>query len=89
MLLADLRPALRLDSQRWPVAAYAVAAGLASWRIAMKGNKQEARYLAAAFACIHLPAGAGMLVGLLRARLSGNAPSPSTARSRGGVSRDG
>ena len=50
--------------------AYAVAAGLASWRIAANGNKQEARYLPAAFACIHLPAGAGFLLGLVRARLS-------------------
>src|SRR5688572_23947198 len=50
--------------------AYAIAAGLASWRIASKGNKPEARYLPAAFACIHLPAGAGMLVGLIRARMA-------------------
>ena len=50
--------------------AYAAAAGLASWRIASKGNGQEARYLPAAFACIHLPAGAGFLVGLIRTRIS-------------------
>jgi hypothetical protein len=50
--------------------AYAVAAGIASWRIASMGNTQEARYLPAAFACIHLPAGAGMLVGLVRARMA-------------------
>jgi glycosyltransferase involved in cell wall biosynthesis len=48
--------------------AYAIAAGLASWRIASKGNKQEARWLPAVFACIHLPAGAGFLLGLIRAR---------------------
>jgi glycosyltransferase involved in cell wall biosynthesis len=49
--------------------AYAVAAAVASWRIALQGNKQEARCLPAVFACIHLPAGAGMLVGLIRARM--------------------
>ena len=49
--------------------AYAIATGLASWRFASKGNKQEARYLPAAFACIHLPAGAGFLLGLIRARM--------------------
>jgi hypothetical protein len=47
--------------------AYAAAAGLASWRIAKAGNRQEGRHLPAAFACIHLPAGAGMLAGLLKA----------------------
>jgi succinoglycan biosynthesis protein ExoA len=44
--------------------AYAVANGLASWSIAREGHTEEARFLPAAFACIHLPAGAGMLVGL-------------------------
>jgi glycosyltransferase involved in cell wall biosynthesis len=50
--------------------AYAAAAALASWRIAKAGNRQEAKYLPVAFACIHLPAGAGMLGGLLKGRIA-------------------
>jgi hypothetical protein len=46
--------------------AYAVVNGLASVRIAGRGHKQELPYLPAAFACIHLPAGIGLLFGLVR-----------------------
>jgi succinoglycan biosynthesis protein ExoA len=56
--------------------AYALANALATLSIARKGNRQEARYLPAAFACIHLPAGAGMLAGLL---LKPKAPSRASA----------
>ena len=45
--------------------AYAAANALASLRLA-RDNKREARYLPIAFACIHLPAGAGMLAGVAR-----------------------
>jgi succinoglycan biosynthesis protein ExoA len=47
-------------------AAYALANGFASLRIASRGHKEELPYLPAAFACIHLPAGAGLLFGLMR-----------------------
>lgn len=47
-------------------AAYAAANAAASLK-ETKGDLQEARRLAAAYACIHLPAGAGMLAGLFRA----------------------
>jgi glycosyltransferase involved in cell wall biosynthesis len=45
--------------------AYAVANAVATLRLARE-HKREARYLPLAFACIHLPAGAGMLVGYAR-----------------------
>ena len=45
--------------------AYALANALATLRLAPQ-NKREARYLPLAFACIHLPAGAGMLVGFVQ-----------------------
>jgi glycosyltransferase involved in cell wall biosynthesis len=45
--------------------AYVAANALATLRLA-RDNKREARYLPLAFACIHLPAGAGMLVGFAR-----------------------
>ncbi len=45
--------------------AYAAANALATFRLA-RDNKREARYLPLAFACIHLPAGAGMLAGVAR-----------------------
>jgi GT2 family glycosyltransferase len=44
---------------------YAVAAWLAALKTT-QGDKQEARNVALAYVCIHLPAGAGMLVGLIR-----------------------
>jgi hypothetical protein len=70
--------------------AYAIAAGLASWRIASRGNKQEARYLPAAFACIHLPAGAGFLLGLVRARFFRKSPLSASGEGPGeGLARDG
>src|SRR5438093_396233 len=46
--------------------AYAAANGFASLRIASRGHKPELPYLPAAFACIHLPAGAGLLYGFVR-----------------------
>lgn len=54
--------------------AYAVANALASLRIARAGNRKEGRYLPAAFASIHLPAGAGMLYGFIRAGLNRKRP---------------
>jgi glycosyltransferase involved in cell wall biosynthesis len=45
--------------------AYAVATWLAATK-ETNGDQREARRVAAAYACIHLPAGAGMLIGLLR-----------------------
>jgi glycosyltransferase involved in cell wall biosynthesis len=48
--------------------AYAVAAWLAALK-ETKGDAREARNVAAAYACIHLPAGAGMLVGLIKGLL--------------------
>jgi glycosyltransferase involved in cell wall biosynthesis len=45
--------------------AYATAAWLAALKAA-KDDKREARNVALAYACIHVPAGAGMLVGLMR-----------------------
>jgi len=56
-------------------AAYAGANALASLRLA-QDNPREARYLPLAFACIHLPAGAGMLVGLVRGLLQKQRPLP-------------
>jgi len=47
---------------------YAGAATVAAVSIGRKGNWKEAPLLPAAFACIHLPAGAGMIAGLLRPR---------------------
>jgi glycosyltransferase involved in cell wall biosynthesis len=49
-------------------ATYAAAATMAAVSIGQKGNWKEAPLLPAAFACIHLPAGAGMIAGLLRPR---------------------
>ena len=62
-------------------AAYAAAAWLAALKTA-KGDKREARNVAAAYACIHLPAGAGMLVGLLRGLLSKTALGPTRTSGR-------
>jgi hypothetical protein len=45
--------------------AYTGANALATLRLARR-NPREARYLPLAFACIHLPAGAGMVVGFVR-----------------------
>src|SRR5690606_29184261 len=53
-------------------AAYAIANGLATLRIARQANWREARYLPASFATIHLSAGAGMLVGWWRNRSASN-----------------
>ncbi len=57
----------------WPTllagGAYAVANGLVTLSIARQGNQKEARYLPAAFACIHLPAGAGFIAGMARGLL--------------------
>jgi GT2 family glycosyltransferase len=44
---------------------YAAAAWLAALK-ETKGDAREARNVAAAYACIHLPAGAGMVVGLIK-----------------------
>jgi glycosyltransferase involved in cell wall biosynthesis len=49
-------------------AAYGAAMGLATWRVSKQGDGRDARLLPLAFACIHLPAGAGMIAGLLRRR---------------------
>ena len=46
--------------------AYALANGFASLRLASRGHKRELPYLPAAFATIHLAAGAGMIAGVLR-----------------------
>lgn len=46
--------------------AYGSANALASLRLAARGHEKELPYLPAAFVCIHLPAGAGLLVGLIR-----------------------
>jgi glycosyltransferase involved in cell wall biosynthesis len=46
-------------------AAYAAANAIATLRLARE-HRREARYLPLAFACIHLPAGAGMLAGFAR-----------------------
>jgi cellulose synthase/poly-beta-1,6-N-acetylglucosamine synthase-like glycosyltransferase len=48
--------------------AYATAATAAALK-ETRGDVRETRNVALAFACIHLPAGAGMLLGLLRALL--------------------
>jgi hypothetical protein len=48
---------------------YAAAAWAAALK-ATKGDQREARNVAMAYACIHLPAGAGMLVGLMQAAIS-------------------
>jgi succinoglycan biosynthesis protein ExoA len=53
--------------------AYAATNALATLRLA-RDNKREARYLPLAFACIHLPAGAGMLAGFARNFLSRSQP---------------
>ena len=50
-------------------ASYTAASALATLQLARE-NKREARYLPLAFACIHLPAGAGMIVGFLTALLN-------------------
>ena len=68
--------------------AYAVANAVATLKLARE-HKREARYLPLAFACIHLPAGAGMLLGFVRSfaqrvltrryrPVEGHAASPST-----------
>jgi succinoglycan biosynthesis protein ExoA len=54
--------------------AYAGANALATLQLARE-HKREARYMPLAFACIHLPAGGGMLVGFVRGIL----PSKRTA----------
>ncbi len=53
-----------------PGGAYAVASWLAAIRTT-QGDKQEAARVATAYACIHLPAGAGMLLGLWRSFIRG------------------
>jgi glycosyltransferase involved in cell wall biosynthesis len=53
--------------------AYAIAASAAALK-ETRGDIREARNVALAFACIHLPAGAGMLLGLLRGLLERRKP---------------
>jgi glycosyltransferase involved in cell wall biosynthesis len=60
---------------------YAAAAWLAALK-ATKGDGREARNVALAFACIHLPAGAGMLVGLIRGAVSQTRARPARASGR-------
>ena len=71
-------------------AAYGVANGLATLSIARKGNQKEARYLPAAFACIHLPAGAGFLYGMARglARRRSTAPAMQAPAEEPAVTND-
>jgi succinoglycan biosynthesis protein ExoA len=57
--------------------AYAIANAVATLRLA-RDHKREAKYLPPAFACIHLPAGAGMLVGFGRSLL-GRQPTDESA----------
>ncbi len=69
----------------WLVAMAAGAYGVAAWLAALKetkGDAREARNVAAAYACIHLPAGAGMLVGLIRGLLGKTVARPSTGSGR-------
>ena len=47
-------------------ASYTAVNLAATLRIAGRGHTREAPYLPAAFACIHLPAGAGLIAGCLR-----------------------
>ena len=63
-----IRPLGRLAA--FAAFAYGAANALATLRLA-RDNKREARYLPLAFACIHLPAGAAMLVGFVRGFLRG------------------
>jgi succinoglycan biosynthesis protein ExoA len=61
----------------WLVAAAGSAYAFASWLAALnaaKGDKKEASRVAAAYACIHLPAGAGMIVGLVKGLLGRSRP---------------
>jgi succinoglycan biosynthesis protein ExoA len=58
--------------------AYATAAWLAALNTT-QGNPREARNVALAYACIHLPAGAGMLVGLVKGMVSKTGTRPSSA----------
>jgi GT2 family glycosyltransferase len=46
--------------------AYGAATALATLRMARRGGAKEAPLLPLAFACIHLPAGAGMIAGVWR-----------------------
>jgi glycosyltransferase involved in cell wall biosynthesis len=60
--------------------AYAGASALATLQLA-RANRREARYLPLAFVCIHLPAGAGMLVGFVRGMLSRESRKPENQQS--------
>jgi succinoglycan biosynthesis protein ExoA len=63
----------------WLVALAGGAYGAASWLAALsaaKGDRREAPRIAAAYACIHIPAGAGMIVGLAKGLLSKSVPAP-------------
>jgi glycosyltransferase involved in cell wall biosynthesis len=53
--------------------AYAGANALATFRLARE-HRREARYLPLAFACIHLPAGAGMIVGFAKGLIGPTKP---------------
>jgi GT2 family glycosyltransferase len=56
----------------WPAALAGGAYAVASWLAALKvtgGDKKQASRVATAYACMHLPAGAGMLVGLVQGLL--------------------
>jgi len=67
----------------WLAALAGGAYGLASWLAALsvtKGDKKEAPRVAAAYACIHLSAGAGMIFGLVKGLLSRSHPSTSSGR---------
>jgi hypothetical protein len=61
-------------------ASYVGANVLATLRLARE-HKREARHLPLAFACIHLPAGAGMLVGFVRGALSRKSRNPENQQS--------
>ena len=68
------------------------AYGLASWLAASKatqGEPKETSRVAAAYACMHLPAGAGMLVGLARGFLSKTSAAGSMKQSGGRDDDDG
>jgi succinoglycan biosynthesis protein ExoA len=61
----------------WLTAIAAATYGAASWLAASKATSDEPKEtprVAAAYACMHLPAGAGMIVGLLRGFLGRTAP---------------
>jgi hypothetical protein len=53
--------------------AYAGANAFATFRLARE-HRREARYLPLAFACIHLPAGAGMIVGFAKGLIGPTKP---------------